>query len=75
MAFSGGQGDPYRTLGVAADASQQDIVRAYHRAVHHAHPDARPADPLAAARFRALTAAYELLSDTSRRSEYDRRRA
>jgi curved DNA-binding protein CbpA len=68
-------GDPYQILGVAAGASQQDIVRAYHRAAHHAHPDERPADPEAAARFRALTDAYELLSDTGRRADYDRRRA
>jgi curved DNA-binding protein CbpA len=68
-------GDPYQILGVAAGASQQDIVRAYHRAAHHAHPDARPTDPEAAARFRALTDAYQLLSDTGRRADYDRRRA
>jgi len=68
-------GDPYQILGVAAGASQQDIVRAYHRAAHHEHPDARPTDPEAAARFRALTDAYQLLSDTGRRADYDRRRA
>jgi len=67
--------DPYEILGVAAGASRQEIVRAYHRAAQGAHPDAQPADPQAAARFRALTAAYELLSDPRRRAAYDRRRA
>ena len=65
-------GDPYRVLGVDTGASQRDIARAYRRAVQHAHPDARPRDPQAAARFAALTAAYDLLRDPGRRAEYDR---
>lgn len=64
--------DPYRVLGVDAGASRQDIVRAYRRAVQGAHPDARPADPRAAARFRELTEAYDLLTDPARRAAYDR---
>jgi curved DNA-binding protein CbpA len=58
-------GDPYRVLGVSADASQRDIARAYRRAVQRAHPDARPRDPQAAARFQALTDAYDLLVSRS----------
>jgi curved DNA-binding protein CbpA len=69
--FSQGE-DPYQTLGVEAGASRDDIVRAYHRAALGSHPDARPADPLAAARFQAITEAYDLLSDARRRAEYDR---
>jgi DnaJ domain len=65
-------GDPYRVLGVSVGASQQDITRAYRRAVQHAHPDAQPHDPQAAARFRALSDAYELLRDPGRRADYDR---
>jgi molecular chaperone DnaJ len=65
--------DPYRLLGVDSNASRRDIIRAYRRAVHDAHPDIRPGDPRAAARFRALTDAYDLLSDPGRRSDYDRR--
>src|SRR5690348_15344010 len=64
--------DPYRVLGVDIGASRQDIARAYRRAVHGAHPDTRPADPRAAARFRELTDAYDLLSDPARRAAYDR---
>jgi curved DNA-binding protein CbpA len=67
-----GPGDPYRVLGVSPDASQRDIARAYRRAVQRAHPDARPHDRQAAARFQALTAAYELLRDPGRRADYDR---
>jgi len=66
-------GDPYEILGVPAGASREEISRAYRRAAHSVHPDARPADPQAAGRFRALTEAYDLLSDAGRRAEYDRR--
>lgn len=64
--------DPYRVLGVDTGASRQDIVRAYRRAVHDAHPDTQPTDPRAAARFQELTDAYDLLSDPARRADYDR---
>jgi hypothetical protein len=67
-----GHDDPYGVLGVAAGASRQDIARAYRRAVQGAHPDAQPEDPQASARFRALTDAYDLLSDAGRRAAYDR---
>jgi DnaJ-like protein len=65
-------GDPYRVLGVDTGASQRDIARAYRRSAQHAHPDTRPRDPAAAARFQALTAAYDLLRDPGRRAAYDR---
>jgi curved DNA-binding protein CbpA len=61
-------------LGVGAGASRQDIVRAYRRAVQRAHPDTRPRDPHAVARFQALTDAYDLLTDAARRAGYDRTR-
>ncbi len=67
-------GDPYAVLGVSTGASQRDIARAYRRAVQHAHPDAQPHDPQAAARFQALTDAYELLGHPGRRADYDRGR-
>lgn len=67
-----GPGDPYGVLGVSADASQREIARAYRRGVQRAHPDARPHDRQAAARFQALTAAYDLLRDPARRADYDR---
>ena len=71
-ASAGSPWDPYRVLGVGSGASQQDIARAYRRAARHAHPDKQPADPGAAARFQALTDAYDLLSDAARREDYDR---
>jgi curved DNA-binding protein CbpA len=63
--------DPYRVLGVDAGASRQDITRAYRRAAQRVHPDTRPEDPQAAARFQALADAYDLLRDPGRRADYD----
>jgi curved DNA-binding protein CbpA len=65
-------GNPYQVLGVRAGAPQRDIARAYRQAAQGAHPDARPGDPAAVARFQDLTAAYDLLRDPGRRAAYDR---
>jgi len=67
--------DPYRMLGVGSGASQQDIARAYRRVAQRVHPDTQPTDPQATARFQALTAAYDLLSDPGRRADYDHARS
>lgn len=64
---------PYDVLGVRLDASGRDIARAYRRLARASHPDARPIDAGAAARFRAVSDAYELLSDPARRAAYDER--
>jgi curved DNA-binding protein CbpA len=69
------QPDLYLVLGLSPDASHTEIVHAYRRQARALHPDARPSDPDASARFRALTQAYEVLSDPSRRDAYDQRRA
>lgn len=65
--------DLYRVLGVPPDASPAEIVRAYRRGARASHPDSRPDDPDALARFRALTEAYDVLGDPLRRAEYDQR--
>jgi len=64
----------YEVLGVAPGASLETIVRAYRQQARASHPDARPDDPNAAARFRMLTSAYEVLSDPVRRAHYDQTR-
>jgi curved DNA-binding protein CbpA len=68
------QPDLYGVLGLDRTASRADIIRAYRQQARAVHPDARPHDPDAAARFRALTDAYDVLSDPARRDAYDRRR-
>src|ERR1700691_1116672 len=64
----------YDVLQVRADSSTTDIARASRRLARAWHPDTRPADPGAAARFQAVSDAYELLSDPVRRAApYERR--
>ena len=64
--------DPYTTLGVARDASADDISRAYRKLAKQHHPDLNPGDAKAEARFKVVAAANELLSDSEKRSRFDR---
>ncbi|MFM7509335.1 MAG: DnaJ C-terminal domain-containing protein [Actinomycetota bacterium] len=65
-------GDLYEVLGIRRDASADDIKRAYRRLAREFHPDANPGDQHAAARFREVAGAYEVLADPRRRDRYDR---
>jgi molecular chaperone DnaJ len=64
--------DFYATLGVDKDASQPDIAKAYRKLARKLHPDANPGDADAENRFKEVSEAYSVLSDTSKRAEYDR---
>lgn len=65
--------DLYQLLAVSPNASAADIVRAYRRKARAVHPDSRPDDAGAADQFRALTSAYQVLSNPGQRAVYDRR--
>ncbi|HWL59918.1 MAG TPA: molecular chaperone DnaJ [Microbacteriaceae bacterium] len=62
--------DHYETLGLARDASQEDIKKAYRRLARELHPDVNPSGE-AAERFKLVTHAYDVLSDPQQRQEYD----
>lgn len=64
--------DPYATLGVDRTADEAAIKRAYRKLAKELHPDRNADNPRAAERFKAVTAAYELLSDKEKRAAYDR---
>jgi molecular chaperone DnaJ len=63
--------DHYATLGVARDASQDDIRAARRARLREAHPDANPDDPAAAERFALVYEAGEVLGHPGRRRTYD----
>jgi len=63
--------DPYELLGVGRDADEAQIKKAFRRVARELHPDVNP-DPHAEQRFKEAAEAYEVLSDSDRRSIYDR---
>ncbi len=64
--------DPYSTLGVTRNASEQDIKSAYRKLAKELHPDRNKDNPKAAERFSQVTNAYDLLSDKDKRARFDR---
>ena len=64
--------DPYATLGVARDASDKDIKSAYRKLAKELHPDKNKDNPKASERFSDVTRAYDLLSDATKRAQFDR---
>lgn len=64
--------DPYEILGVKKDASDGDIKKAYRKLARQFHPDRNPGDKQAEANFKEVQDAYEVLSDKTKRANYDR---
>jgi molecular chaperone DnaJ len=63
--------DYYQVLGVPKNASAADIKKAYRKLAQKNHPDANSGDKEAEERFKEVSAAYEVLSDQEKRSQYD----
>ena len=63
--------DPYEILGVARDATPDQIRKAYHRLAKKLHPDLNPGDKTAESRFKEVASAYDLLSDKEKRRRFD----
>ncbi len=63
--------DPYKVLGVAKTATQDEIKTAYRKLAKTLHPDLNPDDPAKQAEFQAVSAAYDLLGDPEKRRRFD----
>jgi DnaJ-class molecular chaperone len=64
--------DPYQVLGVAKTASAEEIKKKYRQLAKKLHPDLNPGNAETAAKFKDVSAAYDLLSDAQKRARYDR---
>ena len=61
--------DYYNILGVAKNASSEDIKKAYRKLAHKHHPDIKGGDEQ---KFKEINEAYQVLSDRAKRASYDR---
>jgi molecular chaperone DnaJ len=61
----------YQTLGVAKNASDEEIKKAYRKLARKYHPDRNPGDAAAEEKFKEISAAHDVLADPEKRKEYD----
>ncbi len=64
--------DPYEVLGVAREASAEEIKKAYRQKALQFHPDRNPGDGAAEEKFKEAAEAYSILADPEKRAAYDR---
>ena len=67
--------DFYKILGVAKDVSDAELKKVYRKLARQYHPDSNPGDAKAEAKFKEISEAYSVLSDSAQRKEYDQVRA
>jgi molecular chaperone DnaJ len=67
--------DFYAVLGVKKDVSDAELKKTYRKLARQFHPDSNPGDAKAEARFKEISEAYSVLSDSEMRREYDQVRA
>ena len=64
--------DPYEVLGVAKDASAEDVRKAYRALAKKLHPDLNPGNKATEEKFKDVSAAYDLIGDPEKRARYDK---
>ena len=64
--------DYYETLGVSRDAGDKELKAAYRRLARKYHPDVNKGDPQAEEKFKQVSEAFAVLSDSKKRAQYDR---
>ena len=70
--MAGQKRDYYEVLGVARDAGDEDVKKAYRKLAFEYHPDRNAGDETAAEKFKEATEAFEVLRDADKRARYDR---
>ena len=66
--------DPYKVLGVARDASADEIKKAYRKKARENHPDLNPDDPQAEERLKKINEAYDRITNPEKYAREDARR-
>src|ERR1043166_4496010 len=64
--------DYYEILGVGKNANTEEIKKAYRKVAMQHHPDRNPGDKVAEEKFKEAAEAYEILSDSEKKAQYDR---
>lgn len=67
--------DFYKIMGVKKDVTEGELKKVYRKLARENHPDLHPGDAKAEARFKEINEAYDVLSDKTKRAEYDQVRA
>jgi len=67
--------DFYKVLGVSKDVSEAELKKTYRKLSRKYHPDTNPGDAKAEAKFKEISEAYSVLSDSKERADYDQMRA
>jgi molecular chaperone DnaJ len=67
--------DFYKVMGVSKDVSEAELKKKYRKLARELHPDLHPGDAKAEARFKEVNEAFDVLSDKTKRAEYDQVRA
>ncbi|MFN3558121.1 MAG: DnaJ C-terminal domain-containing protein [Brevundimonas sp.] len=65
-------GDPYKELGVARGASQDEVKKAFRKLAKELHPDKNPGNKEADERFKRVTVAFDIVGDKDKRAKFDR---
>ncbi len=63
--------DPYKVLGVARDATKDQIKSAYRKLARSLHPDLNPGNKASEEKFKKVSVAYDLLGDAAKRARFD----